>query len=100
MKENPAPHSAYILVCTHDDCAARGSEKLLKRLKRVVDAKGLKKDIRVLACGCLGQCGEGPNVVVEPGHMWCCGARKGDVDKIVAAAVGMAGSPGRVKEGE
>ncbi len=91
MKEKPAPHRGYILVCTHDECADGGSEKLLKRLKRCVEEKGIKKDIRVMACGCLGKCDEGPNVVLEPGHVWCAGTGKGDIEILIAAAQAMAG---------
>ena len=98
MKEQPAPHKAYILVCTNDDCNEGGSAKLVKRLKRCVDEKGLKKDIRVTACGCLGKCDDGPNVLLEPGHVWCSGAGKGDVDNLVAAAQAMAGAGTRVSE--
>lgn len=86
MKEKPAPHKAYILVCTHDECADGGSEKLFKRLKRYIADKGLKKDIRVMTCGCLGKCDEGPNVLLEPDHVWCSAADKGDMEALVAAA--------------
>lgn len=90
MKEKPAPHRAYIMVCTNDDCRDGGSAKLYKRIKRCIEEKGLKKKVRVMACGCFGKCDEGPNIVLEPGHVWCSRASKGDVERIVAEAEAMA----------
>lgn len=98
MKEQPAAHRAYILVCTDDDCKAGGSPKLVKRLKRCVSDRSLKTEIRVMGCGCLGKCDEGPNVLLEPGHVWYSEAGKGDVENLVAAAQAMAGAGTRVDE--
>lgn len=86
MKEKPAPHHAYIFVCTNDDCCDGGSPKLIKRLRRRLDEQGLKKRVRVVACNCLGKCDEGPNAILEPGHLWFSGAGKKDVEDLVVAA--------------
>jgi (2Fe-2S) ferredoxin len=87
MKTLPYPHGeSVVLVCT--ECKSR---KVLKAVREEVKERGMRKQVRVQKCGCLGACGDGPNVLVANG---CCrlfsGVRPGDATEIVAAAGGLA----------
>ncbi|MEM0982187.1 MAG: (2Fe-2S) ferredoxin domain-containing protein [Cyanobacteria bacterium P01_H01_bin.58] len=54
-----------IRVCHNTACKKAGSTQVLSRLQ----ALNLP-DIEVLSVGCLGACGQGPNVLVLPEQTW------------------------------
>jgi (2Fe-2S) ferredoxin len=64
--------STHIFVCTSSlppelgpSCGAASGAQILDRLPFLLAEQGLS-GIRVTACGCLGACGEGANLVVWP----------------------------------
>ena len=64
--------SSHVFVCTSaippelgPSCGAAGGRQILDRLPFLLAERGLA-GIRVTACGCLGACGEGANLVVYP----------------------------------
>jgi len=77
-------------------CMRRGSREVLDRLKQLRGELGLKTELRVMGCTCLGPCESGVNVlVVDDRH----GATYyGRVDTRIAEAVlrehVLAGEPG------
>jgi sirohydrochlorin cobaltochelatase len=73
----------HVLVCGGSDCAERNGEELLAALKKAVRSHGLK-DVKVTKSGCLGECEEGPHVVVYPEGVWYSGIGLEDLDRIVA----------------
>jgi (2Fe-2S) ferredoxin/predicted O-methyltransferase YrrM len=64
-------------------CAARGSGQVLEALRREVAARGLEDEVQVTACGSLGLCEHGPNLVVYPEGTWYSGVTPADVPEIV-----------------
>jgi (2Fe-2S) ferredoxin/predicted O-methyltransferase YrrM len=64
-------------------CAARGSGQVLEALRREVAARGLEDEVQVTACGSLGLCEHGPNLVVYPEGVWYSGVTVADVPAIV-----------------
>ncbi|ACB49883.1 hypothetical protein cce_0532 [Crocosphaera subtropica ATCC 51142] len=50
-----------ILVCQGRCCRKDGSKKILTALESQTSG-----DIKVMPCGCLGQCGNGPNIIILP----------------------------------
>lgn len=89
------PHrERYFFVCTNrradDDprgsCAAKGSEALQRRLKALLDQRGLSRRFRACASSCLDMCEAGPAIAVEPDHVVCGGVTDGDLEEIVSAA--------------
>ncbi len=57
-------------VCIHyrvgqSSCAGRGSEKILKELRRLIETSG--SNWKVEESVCLGHCQKGPNVKGAPG---------------------------------
>lgn len=50
-----------ILVCQGRCCRKDGSKQVLKAFESETPP-----DVKIIPCGCLGQCGNGPNIVVLP----------------------------------
>jgi len=83
------PFRYHVFVCDQQKpegvpcCAARGSGQVLEALRREVNARGLEDEIQVTACGSLGLCEHGPNLVVYPEGIWYSGVTPADVPEIV-----------------
>jgi (2Fe-2S) ferredoxin/SAM-dependent methyltransferase len=56
---------------------------VLEALRREVVARGLEEEVQVTACGSLGLCEHGPNLVVYPAGIWYSGVTPADVPDIV-----------------
>ena len=83
------PFRFHVFLCDQQKpegvpcCAARGSGQVLEALRREVNARGLEDEIQVTACGSLGLCEQGPNLVVYPEGIWYSGVTAADVPEIV-----------------
>ena len=64
-------------------CAARDSAAVLEVLRREVAQHGLSETVQVTACGSLGLCERGPNLVVYPEGVWYSGVTPADVPELV-----------------
>jgi (2Fe-2S) ferredoxin len=64
-------------------CAAKGSEAIRQALKEEIARRGLKREVRANAAGCLDACAHGPTIVVYPEGIWYGGVRIEDVPEIV-----------------
>lgn len=88
--QNESPYIAHVFVCTNDrkgerkSCTDGNSQLVKAKLKESVDAKGWKGKVRVSTSGCLGVCGEGPNVMIYPQKLWFSGVTPDDVDAILS----------------
>lgn len=88
--QNESPYIAHVFVCTNDrggvrkSCADGNCQLVKDSLKEAVEAKGWKGKVRVSTSGCLGVCGEGPNVMIYPQKLWFSGVSPDDVQAIVA----------------
>lgn len=65
----PAPQSApkpsqYIFVCQHTTCRRQGAALTLQRFQEAIGEGAI-----ATGCGCLGQCGNGPTVVILPDQL-------------------------------
>ncbi len=89
MNEDRAAHEILVFVCTNhrDDgsscCSLKGSEGIRDALKRLTKERGIADRVRVCKAGCLGQCAVGPNVVIEPAHVWLRGVTEADIPAIL-----------------
>lgn len=89
--QNESPFIAHVFVCTNDrggerkSCADGNSQLVKEQLKKAVDGKGWKGKVRVSTSGCMGVCGEGPNVMIYPQKIWFSGVSPDDVEEIVSA---------------
>ena len=64
-------------------CGAKGSEAVRAAFKDELARRGLKKQVRANAAGCLDACAFGPSVVVYPEGVWYGGVTPADVPEIV-----------------
>lgn len=89
--QNESPYIAHVFVCTNDrggerkSCADDNSLLVKEALKRAVDEKGWKGNVRVSTSGCMGLCSTGPNVMIYPQKVVFSGVSPDDVDSIVSA---------------
>lgn len=75
----------HVLVCHGLFCSARGSRQLFAVLQERLAACG---DVAVSPYWCFNGCSHGPNVVVHADRVWYEGVAPGDVEAIVAHALG------------
>ena len=79
----------HVFVCDQKkpegvpSCCARGAEETLDALRREILARGLEDDVQVTACGSIGLCESGPNMIVYPEGVWYSGVTAADVPEIV-----------------
>lgn len=64
-------------------CAAKGSEAIRAALKDEIARRGLSREARANAAGCLDACAYGPTIVVYPEGVWYGGVRVEDVPELV-----------------
>ncbi|MGV2827195.1 (2Fe-2S) ferredoxin domain-containing protein [Myxosarcina sp. GI1(2024)] len=69
-----------VLVCLGRSCRKYDSQKVLAAFRKRQD---LLEEIEVLTAGCLGECGNGPMVLVEPEAVWYSQIRPREVAAIV-----------------
>jgi bidirectional [NiFe] hydrogenase diaphorase subunit len=88
-REAEAARTACINVCAAASCQALQSEELKKALTQAVAAQGHGPEAcMVRQVGCLGLCGAGPLVSVEPGGILYQRVQPSDADEIVATLDG------------
>jgi (2Fe-2S) ferredoxin len=89
--QTAAPYVCHILVCTNDrggerqSCADEEGVELRAVLKTEITARGWKKWVRVSQTGCMGQCANGPNVMIYPQAIWFQKTSLDDVETIISA---------------
>lgn len=64
-------YERHVFVCTSGSvCPTQGSDLVYAALKKGAAAAGVQARVRVNHAGCMGQCGNGPMVVVYPENVW------------------------------
>ncbi len=88
-REKEAARTACISVCAAASCQALQSEELKKALTQAAAGQGYGPEAcTVRQVGCLGLCGAGPMVSVEPGGILYQHVQPSDAEDIVAAIEG------------
>ncbi|MDY6805816.1 MAG: (2Fe-2S) ferredoxin domain-containing protein [Cyanobacteriota bacterium] len=74
-----------LLVCQNRTCRKQGSAEVLAAFRdsSADNATGETPAVPVEGSACLGQCGNGPMVLVLPEEVWYCGVRVEEVPVIV-----------------
>ena len=67
-----------VLICQNRTCRKQGAEKVLQAFQRLP-----VENVTVEETGCLGQCGNGPMVLVEPEQVWYCQVNPQEVPALV-----------------
>ncbi|HEY9875832.1 MAG TPA: (2Fe-2S) ferredoxin domain-containing protein [Candidatus Obscuribacterales bacterium] len=70
--------SKVVLVCQNTACRKQGSAKVLAAF-----CASPVTDVTVTGSRCLGQCGNGPMVLVTPEQIWYSGVHPDEVPAIV-----------------
>jgi uncharacterized protein (DUF952 family) len=77
-----SPNRSSVLICQHLTCRKQGSAKVLAAFR------GLKTpNVTYEGCGCLGNCGNGPMVLILPARIWYYLVQPHDVPKIAAVLI-------------
>ena len=69
-----------ILICQNRTCKKQGAAAVLAAARALSSP-----EIAVDGCGCLGNCGNGPIVLVLPARIWYYHVRPQDVKTILTA---------------
>ena len=92
MEKTTSPHALHVFVCeqTRGDgrpsCGERwDAQEAVRQLKAATRDAGVQ--VRISRAGCLGPCGQGPNVVLYPEGIWFSRCRDEDIPAIAEAAI-------------
>ncbi len=77
-KTQSSASSKCVRVCQNPACKKQGAAKVLAAFKASV-----VPGVTVTPTGCLGQCGNGPMVLVLPDRVWYSGVRPQEVPMVV-----------------
>jgi (2Fe-2S) ferredoxin len=77
MVETPKS-SKQVLVCQNRSCRKQGAAAVLAAFQ-----SSAVTDVTVIPSGCLGQCGNGPMVLVTPDQIWYSGVHPQEVSAVV-----------------
>ncbi len=76
-------YRSHILVCVSPECLAKGARDLIETLHDELDSRGLSNEVRVMETPRIGQCGDGPEIMVYPDAVHYCGMRIDDIPYLV-----------------
>ncbi len=73
----------HILVCGGTGCESNQSDKIYKRLHKLVDKNNLTGKVKITKTGCFGFCAQGPVVKIMPERVFYVQVEPKDVEEIV-----------------
>lgn len=71
-------NSERIIVCQGRSCRKYDAKKIFERFKQ-----NLPPDIELISVPCLGQCGNGPMVLVESDRIWYSQVHPDEVETVI-----------------
>ncbi|WP_066379251.1 (2Fe-2S) ferredoxin domain-containing protein [Anabaena sp. CA = ATCC 33047] len=78
LNTNQPDTSRCVRVCQNRTCKKQGAKEVLAAFTALPVA-----DVTVIASGCLGQCGNGPMVLILPDMVWYSGIQPQEVPLLV-----------------
>lgn len=78
MRQNSLAPGKTVLVCQNRTCKASGSAKVLQAFQNCS-----LTDSEIVGSGCLGQCGNGPMVLILPEEIWYSRVTANEVKTLV-----------------
>ena len=66
------------MVCQNRTCCKQGARKVLAAFQAHPVT-----DVAIISSSCLGQCGNGPMVLVTPEQVWYCRVQSSEVPALV-----------------
>ena len=85
-KNDDSVESKYkyqVLICGGTGCHSNHSADLIEEFNKLINEKGLQKDVEVIQTGCFGLCAVGPVVIVYPEDAFYSKVKTEDVRAIV-----------------
>jgi NADH:ubiquinone oxidoreductase subunit F (NADH-binding)/(2Fe-2S) ferredoxin/NAD-dependent dihydropyrimidine dehydrogenase PreA subunit len=82
-QKDPIFFRATITCCSSTKCDELKGRQVYEAFEKLIAEKGLSEEIRVTRSGCLGLCGNGPNVVIYPDNIFYQKVQVSDVSEIV-----------------
>lgn len=79
MTQNSLTPNKTVLVCQNRTCKASGSVKVLKAFQKCDSFP----ETEIVGSACLGQCGNGPMVLVLPEEIWYCRVTANEVKTLI-----------------
>lgn len=76
-------YRSHILVCVDPQCIAKGAHEVMDALQDELVAEGLIDEIQVLETSRIGQCSEGPEIMVYPEGIHYIGLTSEDIPYLV-----------------
>lgn len=70
------------LVCNGTSCVSSESSKIIERLNQLIKEKNIQ-DVSVIPTGCIGFCGEGPIVKVQPDNVFYTKVKVEDCESLI-----------------
>ena len=83
METNTSNISSEIILCKGSTCMRQGSRELKGEIEKELVKYGLSDKVRVFISGCLGMCGKGPIMIVNPGYTIYGGISSKDINEII-----------------
>ena len=77
-KQNSSVSPKCVRVCLNRTCRKQGAKLVLAAFE-----SSLVPGITVMGSGCLGQCGNGPMVLVLPDMLWYCAVHPSQVSLLI-----------------
>lgn len=81
--ENLERYKAIVAVCTSTGCKSAGSFDVLDKFQKEIESRGIDDKFLIMPTGCLGLCGLGPLVLIQPDGVLYHSVNPDDVPKIV-----------------
>jgi NADH:ubiquinone oxidoreductase subunit F (NADH-binding)/(2Fe-2S) ferredoxin/NAD-dependent dihydropyrimidine dehydrogenase PreA subunit len=76
-------YRSQVLICGGTGCTSSDSTVILKEFEKLINEKGLEKEIEIVRTGCFGLCSLGPVVIVYPEGAFYSKVTPKDVTEIV-----------------
>ncbi|CAN1211525.1 NuoF family protein [Tumidithrix helvetica PCC 7403] len=90
IAKNEREHQKDIRIrcCTSSSCQASNSLAAVERLQETVKARGIEDRVEIQSVGCMGFCGRGPLVAIDPANILYERVTAEDAPSIVDALAG------------
>ncbi|MCX7682505.1 MAG: NADH-quinone oxidoreductase subunit NuoF [Anaerolineae bacterium] len=76
-------YRSHVMVCTSPQCVDKGARTLMKRLQEELAAQGLADEVAVLETPHIGDCANGPEIMVYPDRVHYAGLTLEDLPSLV-----------------
>jgi (2Fe-2S) ferredoxin len=89
MEEHESPYKCHLFVCIKSrggerkSCGDGDNATLKAVLKAEIRNRGWKELVRISESGCLGLCGDGPNIMIHPQQIWLSAVTLADIPGIL-----------------